>query len=65
MTLRRRLEPTENRPAVGVRTVDEYDFHVVEMFQQLDPDVRLVRIWWHRPQKRDVNVLENNPTEKL
>jgi hypothetical protein len=40
--LRRCLETTEERATIRIRAVDENDLHVVEVFQQFHPDVRLM-----------------------
>ena len=37
--------------------MDEDDLSVVEMFEQLHPDVCLVRVWRHRAQERHVDIL--------
>lgn len=49
--LRCRLETSEERAAVRVRTMDKDDLHIVEVFQQFYPDIRLMGIRWYSAQK--------------
>lgn len=49
--LRCRLETSEERAAIRVRTMDENDLHVVEVLQQFYPDIRLMGIRRYSAQK--------------